>query len=72
MKAAKTLFRAATTLPRIPRERDSPHLRRVELVNVGTSVGCCGLLAGVKNLFDRETQGSRAERRKKGGEAKFF
>lgn len=63
VKAARTLFRDATTLPRIPRVQKSPHLRRVELVNVGTSVGCCGSLAGVKNLFDREAEGSRAERR---------
>lgn len=30
------------------------------------------MLAGVKNLFDREAEESRAERRKKGEEAKFF
>lgn len=72
VRAAKTLFRDATTLPRIPRVRKSPHLRRVELVNVGTSVGCCGSLAGVKNLFDREAEGSRAERRKRGWEQSLF
>lgn len=37
----KKLFQ--TTLPRIQFERKSPHLRRVELVNVGTFVGCCGV-----------------------------
>lgn len=38
----------------------SPHLRRVELVNVGTLPGCSSSLAGVKNLFDRGAKGSRA------------
>lgn len=41
-RIGKIVVQIQTTLPIIHCERKSPHLHRVELVNVGTFVGCCG------------------------------
>jgi len=47
----KVVVQIQTTLPTIQCEQKSPHLRRVELVNVGTFVGCRS-----ETLFDREVR----------------
>ncbi|TNN68516.1 hypothetical protein EYF80_021301 [Liparis tanakae] len=48
----KVVVQIQTTLPTIQREQKSPHLRRVEPVNVGTFVGC----SRSEKLFDREVR----------------